>query len=489
MLNHIDQKVRHWLLALLLLLAILYRFLYFLNIDLGFFLFNPFRVYLVGLSAFLGLRFLVKLPGLAREALRSPLLFLKRTPLAAFFVILLFAWMVYGGLWIVFPHVSDIGKTEFFGVFSLFLFAFCFFSLVEDRSDLEFAGSIVVYACLFIAVYGLIEVIFSLQLPGSMNFYTFEQEMKMGRFVFAPTTGYTNTNDYASALSIGIVITQYRFLCAETWKEARRRLLEITVMLLPTVLISSTIFNTVFLLLSMMLVVFTFLFRQADAAFAKKKILLYIVAVGLYFLVGRVLVREVVVGLNQLYFNQRVAAYVASHPGLDFEPKMLQNPLDAFSATVADQLKDFRGGTGTIHIRLTLIAFGIQTFLHYPLFGAGPGNFRTLINMRPDVLQHTRKIDVPHNFYLELLSQYGLLFFIPFAALFLKCLHVAHHTLRQEMKNHRPGLATLAFMMLVDGAIIAVLPSSIIQITSLWIVFFIPIGIVSLEHAEKKLIR
>lgn len=392
---------------------------------------------------------------------------------------LLFLWASCSGLWFFLTPLNSFGKAEFIGIGTLLLFAFCFFSLVKNKQTLTLVCRWVVISSLILATYAIIECVFGSFIPGGSNVHSLEEKIALGRTLFAPTGGYTNTNDLAALLSVAFVILQYRFVVSRHWSECKKLLALILWLLTPSVLISSTIFYTVFFVTSFLSVVIIFWYRKNNPALAKNKIIAYGLMLCLYFFCLRFLVRFIVWKLNAAIFSRRIQRYMLEYGEAKGNlSDVISNNLLAMTKTFDDQLNDFQAGYGTMHIRLWLIYFGIKLFLSHPAIGVGPGNFRSWIQLNDNVLKNTRNIIDPHNFYVELAAEYGLLLFLPFILLFGKALIRSYKQMKSEHRKNLTSMSILSVLMLINSAMICVLPSSIIRFTALWIGFLIPMVIV-----------
>lgn len=482
-----NRKIRHRVTAVLLVLVLFNSFLFFLNIDLGFFIMTPIRLFLIACTAYLGvshIRLLItywKMP----KGKRPPLKVFFTLPV--YFLILIFLWAGYAGIWLVFSHLNEFGKAEFIGIGTLFLFSYCFLSLVQDSEDVRFVCKGIVISCVVLAFCAILETMFGTVIPGDESYiFALREKINVERTLFPPTAGFGNTNDLIAVLSIGFVILQYQLIKAATWKESRRALILLLILLLPTILINSTIFNAVFCILSLFTLLVIFFYRKKDvhrgmpADLYLKKIIVYLIVLAAYYFLIRHAVRFVTFEVNKMFYEWRITNYMQSDPRFHGELSRLNNNnLNQLSDNLESQLSAFRGGYGTIHIRLWLIAFGMQIVAAHPFFGAGPGNYRTLIRQSPHVLKNTRNDLDPHNFYIELASEFGLIFFFAFAILFALMLS---RTWRAVKKAFRAGVsspAILSMLMLLDAAMICVLSSSIIRFTSLWLLLLIPVAILN----------
>ena len=117
-------------------------------------------------------------------------------------------------------------------------------------------------------------------------------------------------------------------------------------------------------------------------------------------------------------------------------------------------------------LRVDLIKGSLQLFLQSYLLGVGPGQSSYQLGINP------------HNFFIELLADYGIFIFIGFAILFVRLLFSF-----REIKEVKLAALNMAFVL--SFSIVSVSSSSANRIRATWIVISILSSLVSFEEEVK----
>ena len=129
----------------------------------------------------------------------------------------------------------------------------------------------------------------------------------------------------------------------------------------------------------------------------------------------------------------------------------------------------YQNNYGTIHIRKWLIVAGLDYFTDSPLIGDGPDSFHQRLSEDDDYLSHTRRITNPHCFYIELLSQYGVVLFAVYMGITLFLFIRSGIQSFRELRRSRPGWGLLCLFLIGTFSTVVFMPSSAIRFSTLWI--------------------
>lgn len=123
---------------------------------------------------------------------------------------------------------------------------------------------------------------------------------------------------------------------------------------------------------------------------------------------------------------------------------------------------------GSIKIRKALIYESIDLIYESKFIGVGAGNY--IDETKPIRSKNTHGVLIPHNFLLELLTEYGLVLFLMFIYIFIRWFIDLYIIFRREKGNDR--IKTLGMLIsLIFFIPASVLPSSIIKYSFYWIMF------------------
>ena len=92
----------------------------------------------------------------------------------------------------------------------------------------------------------------------------------------------------------------------------------------------------------------------------------------------------------------------------------------------------------------------------------------------------------PHNFLIELLVQYGLVFFVPFIVLCAVVLVRAFRLVRKGETLPKRRTASLTVLLMVTCAFVSIMPSSLIRLSPVWVFFLLSIANIEIIENESN---
>lgn len=388
-------------------------------------------------------------------------------------------WFICGAVWMVLGEMNELVPAEVMGILSICLYGFCLFTLTENNDDLHFFLKATLVCGMIMAVLADIEIVVGSFVEGARYHYTLQERISLGRSLFPPSVVFHNTNDFAAFTLACLSLVAFRFINARTKKEYAECVVIALLLLSPIPVINSTIFDLAFLVLLAVTLVFAGLCRDHSGVKKLSKCAGTVLFGFVYLLPFSMLMRTIGKGLNTAFFTARARAYLtqtSTSPTVGADPTLpipeLTNPFVendvGMSDTLTSQITAAQAGYGTIHIRMWLIRAGLRFFSESPIIGFGPGSFRVKMAENHDYREQTRGIVDPHNFYLELLVQYGGVMFLAYAAIVFYMLIAAFKKALGELKAGKAGNGVLTILLLGTFSIAALMPSGFIRLTAMW---------------------
>lgn len=446
----------------------------FLNIDLGFMILTPFRSLLILVTI------CCLLLWSQRFRKKEALTILKKGWLEWCVFGFFGVWFILGAGWIIFGSVGSGAITEVVGILVVCLLAFCCFTLVRNANDVHYLLRLLVLCGVVLALLACVEVVIGSFVPGTRYYFTLAQKIDRKQTLYSPTTVFYNPNDFAAFMLACMSIVCFWVVRAETKKSFWSCVVILVVMATPATLTNSTIF---FILAGILVVatVLALLFNHSKSRKKRFAQISGIVVISMLFvLFGVGEIRSAAVRANRSYFTAQIQKYQAQTqrpsagaPGQDQEPVPSLPNLD-FSDfedpdTLGNQMSSYQNNYGTIHIRKWLIIAGLDFFTDSPLIGIGPASFHERMSDSPDYLNQTRWITNPHCFYIELLSQYGLLLFTVYMGIVAYLLIRSGVQTLRELRRHRPSWGLLCLFLMGAFSAVIFMPSSVIRFSAIWI--------------------
>ena len=404
-------------------------------------------------------------------------------------------WFICGAAWMVLGEMNELVSAEVMGILSICLYGFCLFTLTEDNDDLHFLLKVTLVCGMVMAILADIEIVVGSFVEGARYHYTLQERISLGRSLFPPSVVFHNTNDFAAFTLACLSLVAFRFINARTKKEYVECIVIALLLLSPIPVINSTIFDLAFLVLLSVTLVFAGLCRDHSGMKKLIKCAGSALFALVYLLPFSALARAIGKGMNTAYFTARARAYLmqtstmpTEGTGTTIPVPEIDNPFvdnDAgMSDTLASQITAAQAGYGTIHIRTWLIRAGLDFFTQSPLVGFGPGGFQVKMGESYDYREQTRGIVDPHNFYIELLVQYGGVMFLAYAAIVFYMLIAAFKKALRELKAGKAGNGVLTILLLGAFSITALMPSGFIRLTAMWPFFLL--AVLAFSHRNEQ---
>lgn len=366
--------------------------------------------------------------------------------------LILLVLVVYAISWGVINERNDEWKFDVRSLSMQFLYAvniFGAFTLLGKRSFTKLVGKGVLFFFLLLVVTGFFEYYTGIHFAGNATNKFFDIDEVIGVF-YAPLFLFDNPNNYLV----------YLFL-----------------LLLLTIILFEKVRNNYWVLIASFLLVYIF----SDAADSKLTVFL---SVGIIIvLLGIILIKQRKEWLHKskiyLVFGVLGIIILLFNKPLFYGPKFIKMDWNQqFSQNV--ELKDNCKETEELNstsIRLNLIKIGVNQIQKQPVIGLGPGQFRHRILKGEEDIPIGTVIN-PHNYVIEMISQYGVfgwVYFLFLLVAFLSQIKKVYHT--------KQGFWLLAFFVLYGC--LSTLPSSFLGLDINWI--SIPILLIFVYEDKEEL--
>lgn len=135
-------------------------------------------------------------------------------------------------------------------------------------------------------------------------------------------------------------------------------------------------------------------------------------------------------------------------------------------------------GYGSNFVRLNLILNGLYSVYQSFMLGVGPGNFEKHVSP----MFNTNGIVNPHNWWIEILTNYGFIIFCGYLVFFFFMLKKLYEIFKQ--KNHYSNFALTLFLSQVGFMFASIGPSSLFSFWPMWLMYAIILAFINL-HGRK----
>lgn len=474
--KHTTGSINRIVLLFLILSCLFGPIFPFLNVDLGFVILTPLRLALILSTAYC---FFVWMIRYRKQQVKMSI----HNNRDGWFVFLFLAiWFMAGCAWLVFGEVYSRAPTEVVGILTICLFAFCTFTLVECLEDSHDLLRACVYGGVILSLLAFVEVVFGSFVPGTRYYLTLEEKLLLKQTLFAPTAVFYNQNDFAAYLLMCVTIVCFWMLQCKRIKPFLLYLVIGIVLLIPTFLINSTIFNLSLIALLVFASALLLLMAKQEGRHRLIQIGILLAAIVLFGAFGANVIKNTVHKFNMSYFSHRIEKQYGID-SYDNQEELLQNlteenkTVSANTDTLFTQIDAANNATGTIYKRYWLIRAGIDFFFDSPIVGNGPDSFREKIEKHTEYQQKTGGLVNPHCFYTEILSQYGGVLFSLFVGSLLYFIIMSACRAYKELKMGYAGMNLLCFMLFAVFTVVLIMSSSSICFTTIWMFYIFAVGL------------
>jgi teichuronic acid biosynthesis protein TuaE len=406
--------------------------------------------------------------------------------------IFFFAWFLYGLVWLLFSANRSDAISEISCLGTNLGLVFCLGYLIDNMEKVKLALKYLKFCGVFLSILMIVQLFTGIIFPCSryMNpdvvYY-----MESHHAQIIPTTMFNNENDMAAFLILIIALYFSDLLFSENRKEYIKTTVKLSLIFFSIVVINSTI--TLIALGCMFAIgLAVMIFAHQDKHMTKQlcgKTILSVADLGIFYaLIGNPI--ESALRNSGHFVRTSLSDFFVSMNMLPKENFL--NAMDNFGSshqtelaptdTIVTQLQTYTQHRGTIFVRLNLILEGFKIWTTHILFGIGPNSFENYMLTHDEARKHTTNAIDPHNFWIEILSQYGIVIFIPFVILYFGMLAKLIKILKTGINKEKLGLFLAAILFFFS----VIIPSSSIGLYPVWVVFAVIIASISVYGSEKS---
>lgn len=370
-------------------------------------------------------------------------------------LILLF-WFFYGGILILISPYSGVreGLKEILNIALAVALVYSFAECCKTREMLLFCFKIIKGIIIFLVVYGMIELIVGLHLYTSRYAWDYSkmtllQAVAIGmkqKDLFPVTTIFFGTNDFSAFMAIFFPI-----LFVE--KQSKNKIGNYILMALVVFLLSVNDANICLLAISFVSVLFLLVTKFNKYGLIK---------VGVVLTIQLWLTK---IFSNSLIFFKKVLYKVLGLNRIKIDKNLLLDAIGinmSLQEALVAQLQTAVGEHGSLYERILLMRDALSMWLDSYLLGMGPASYDVYVRK----IGTKSKYVNPHNWWLEILSQYGIAVFLAYVSflfyIFVKCI-------KQYLKE-KDMFVFKYICILILYVICSIAPSSFIAYSYQWLI-------------------
>lgn len=276
--------------------------------------------------------------------------------------------------------------------------------------------------------------------------------------MFRPTGIFLNQNDYATFLSFSIpfVISFFR---KENKILIRFLGMEIVTGAVYLIVITGSRANILAVLLELILFLFILKFKQKIRLIFELVVCMLILLIFLSVPIKGIF-SQTVREISSIVNMTNVITHEES--GNDHEEAKLTNEEIVKNVELTANID-------SMNARLNLIRNGISFLLSKSVFGVGAGNFEYY--MKNYGLYYTKEFVNPHNWWLEILVNYGIIIFIGYIIFYFSLIFKLGKIYFRKISSKQKRISEGFLVSLVGFSFASLGPSSIIAFKPHWLLF------------------
>lgn len=357
----------------------------------------------------------------------------NRTYLYKEYVVFIAGWVIYGFIYMWISKYSDQHEA-FKELLSLAWgggIVYCLFHMIQTKDDADLLIDIIRLIILITVVFSWIEILFNLHLDTSALITTKKSyRILFGHIIYLSSGFFYNVNDYCAFLSIF-----FPFIYIN------KRLTYIDWFIIISIILI-TIIDDANICLAAILLSYLFYKRKISNTqfkFNKKY----------FWIIGLIIITTVALSFTGSSIIQVIVA----------------------------QVNNAMHGKGSLFNRIQIYKDSLISVFTTFGFGLGPASFSNYFkNFKTDELVN------PHNYWLEILSQYGIIIFSFFVYFFSKFYRIASY----NFKKNKDLMYLTIMCVLISFSISCIAPSSFLGYGYQWIIWSFVIIADRLNRSVKR---
>ncbi|QKG85686.1 O-antigen ligase family protein [Kroppenstedtia pulmonis] len=376
-------------------------------------------------------------------------------------VLIFFAsWTAYGVVSLIWASHLGYGTRYvlFLGTMLLLCLSFPYFLRTPDQ--IAQSGKVLFGVYSLIVVFGLIEALTYWHLPASRYYGTDSPH---------PTSFFTNQNDFATAITLGLpflITAMYQRPLSIKWKGW---IYTAGIIALCCLFLTGSRSNTGFVLPLILVACLVMIPLSVEREKRKLKHLLQ--GLGLAVMAGLI-----VFSLLSTVLSDQTRDKLGTTLGILDD---IQGSWQTSGGEGDEEWTETASGDQSISIRMNLMFNALRFLADSGYFGVGAGNIEYHMQGAPGVKE---KVNV-HNWWLEVLVNFGVLVFLPYLFLYGWLLWQLFRLAWVKASPHLPSTlrwgATGSLIALIGYGIGAMAPSTAIHFTPMWIVLGFALAVIA----------
>jgi teichuronic acid biosynthesis protein TuaE len=399
-----------------------------------------------------------------------------------------FAWLVYGMVWLFFSASRKDAISEISCLGTNLGLVFCLGYLIDSKEKLKLALKCLKFCGIFLAILLIIQLFTGFVFPCSR--YTDPRIVSYMRSCGAPivpTTMFNNENDMSAFLILIIALYFSDLLFSENRKAFAKTTIKLTLLFFSIAVINSTISLIALVLMFIIGLAIAYRSNQNTDKITPKELGVRTLAacadLGLFYaLIGSPIEKAlrnsghfVKLSLSDLLVSWHI---LPTDNFLNSTSEFITIVDKGIKDNLVSQIQTYTQHQGTIFVRMNLIIQGLKISASHLLFGIGPNSFERYMLAHPETTRGTNGVIDPHNFWIEILSQYGILIFIPFVVFYVKLIIELYKNQRSAANKETLGLFLAGILFFFS----VIIPSSSIGLYPVWVVFAVLVAGTAVYH-------
>lgn len=356
-----------------------------------------------------------------------------------FFFLFLIIWFLYSLISLIWAKYKNIayGRIQF--IFYAILL-FLSYNYLNHQKKIPFLTNSIFITTIYFIIISLIEIYSNKHFPSSIVFRD-----KMVGYVGGTTF---NMNDFATFLYVF-----YFFMLVFLFQKINNKIIQVVSFIFVSLIFYFLIYKTlskantigliIFFIIFMIFLILKFFYSKS------KKIIFASICILLVIFIG----------VFTLYIINKYKTTILKYLEID------KNIIDGSA------IKLKKGYLTSTVVRIRLILNTIKIIQDYQFMGAGPGNTQELMPLYSEKYYFTGNIKNVHNFWLELLSDYGIIVFILFILFYFSLIINLIKNIFIK-NNEKISLISILSLSTIIGFIVSsVSVSSLLTRPIVWIYF------------------
>lgn len=386
------------------------------------------------------------------------------------YMLLMGLWIVWGVILIFISPYSQLREAlkDILSLILAMLSIYSFWELCDTEKVLDWMFKCIRIICFLLCIWALIEILFGIYLPFSQH-YWFDIVNKEHRYavflrglkekrIYRATTCFYNGNDLSSFLAIFLPLF---YICKEN--TIKTSVIREIIFGLIIFIICVNDSNIALIGITLSLVIY-FIFGERKCASKLLAILLFIQTIG-----AKLIIAVIIFIKSNLPIE---VPLVAKRYGAVMDMTMLDRVYNVMEVMETQVANAMGGSANSLMCRWQITLTSLRMTLKSKLMGIGPSGFSNYIVQN----EPNSKLVNPHNWWLEILSQYGIIVFIAY----LFVMANIFFQVCKLYKNTKNNAILLYLCMCVVFCLACIAPSSYLNYSYQWILPAIGLSLTSI---------